>query len=133
MSRSEEGEIGVGGVTKEQSVTYDAVGHITAITTDGSTLATPVEEDGTNRLRNATYDAGGNVIVINLGGDGYEYDYDALNVMKHLRSSSGEARVFLYDAADERIVILVVRKGTPMKDELLEYARTNGIKILPAT
>ncbi|MCP4225313.1 MAG: hypothetical protein GY773_18400 [Actinomycetia bacterium] len=105
MSRLLDGQVEVGGVTKAQSLSYDAFGNILSLTTDGVTLTTPVET-ATNRLHPdfALYDDGGNVDGISLGGDEYGYEYDPLNMMKHLQSTNDQARIFLYDADDERVM-----------------------------
>ncbi len=104
MSRLLQGAISVGGASKVQKMTYDVVGNITRLETDGSVFNT-LTNPATNHLsgNGASYDAGGNVTEITLGGIDYDYTYDGLNRMKHLQSTSGEARVFLYDADDERI------------------------------
>ncbi|MCP3994678.1 MAG: hypothetical protein GY722_06400 [bacterium] len=103
MSRLVNGQVEVGGETKSQTVSYDNYGNILALTTDGSTLATPVTT-ATNRLSGATYDAGGNLTDVTLSGEHYVYTYDPLNMMKHLQSTTDQARVFLYDADDERVM-----------------------------
>jgi hypothetical protein len=102
MSRLVEGEVLVGAQEKTQSLSYDAFGNILSLNTDGSTQSNPTRSS-TNRL-NADYDAGGNLTDVTLGGETYEYTYDPLNMMKYLQSDTGQARVFLYDADDERIM-----------------------------
>ena len=102
MSRLEDGQVEIPGEVKSQTLTYDSYGNLTSLTTDGAILATPVNT-ATNRLANATYDAGGNLTGITLGGEAYKYTYDPLNMMKHLQSSGDQARIFIYDADDERI------------------------------
>ena len=81
---------------------YDPYGNLTRLETDGVVLDTPVDP-ATNRQMNAIYDAGGNLTDITLGGEAYKYTYDPLNMMKHLQSSGDQARIFIYDADDERI------------------------------
>jgi RHS repeat-associated protein len=103
MSRLVEGEVLVGAQEKTQSLAYDAFGNILSLNTDGSFQSTPTS-NSTNRLNNAEYDAGGNLTDITLSGETYEYTYDPLNMMKYLQSDTGQARVFLYDADDERIM-----------------------------
>ena len=61
-------------------------------------------DEATNRLTGATYDASGNVTGFTLLGETYQYTYDPLNMMKHLQSNTDQARVFVYDADDERIM-----------------------------
>ncbi len=72
MSRLGEGQVEVGGETQSQTVSYDNYGNILALTTAGSTLATPVTT-ATNRLSGATYDAGGNLTDVTLSGEHYAY------------------------------------------------------------
>jgi hypothetical protein len=103
MSRLLAGEVLVGAQEKTQSLAYDAFGNILSLNTDGSSQSTPTS-NATNRLNNADYDAGGNLTDVTLGGESYQYTYDPLNMMKHLQSDTGQARVFLYDADDERIM-----------------------------
>jgi RHS repeat-associated protein len=103
MSRLVEGEVLVGAQEKTQSLAYDAFGNILSLTTDGSFQSNPTS-NSTNRLTSAAYDAGGNLTDITLSGETYEYTYDPLNMMKYLQSDTGQARVFLYDAEDERIM-----------------------------
>jgi RHS repeat-associated protein len=103
MSRLLVGETLVGAQEKTQSLTYDAFGNILSLNTDGSVQSTPTDE-ATNRMTDAGYDAGGNVTDLTLGGETYQYTYDPLNMMKYLQSDTGQARVFLYDADDERIM-----------------------------
>ncbi|MEM7353821.1 MAG: RHS repeat-associated core domain-containing protein, partial [Acidobacteriota bacterium] len=103
MSRLTVGNVDVDGVLKPQTLTYDPYGNITSLDTNGSEITTEVDT-ATNRLTGASYDAGGNLTGFTLLGEQYEYDYDPLNMMKHLRSNTDQARVFLYDADDERIL-----------------------------
>ncbi|MEM7355188.1 MAG: RHS repeat-associated core domain-containing protein, partial [Acidobacteriota bacterium] len=76
----------------------------------------------TNRLTGASYDAGGNLTGFTLLGEEVEYDYDPLNMMKHLRSNTDQARVFLYDADDERILTF----DCPADDCASQEARTTA-------
>ncbi|MCP3937680.1 MAG: RHS repeat protein, partial [Actinomycetia bacterium] len=105
MSRLVDGQVEVEGALKTQAMTYDAFGNILNITTDGVTLSTTVNS-ATNRLSDPllapAYDAGGNLADITLAGEHYVYTYDPLNMMKHLQSTTDQARIFLYDADDER-------------------------------
>ena len=107
MSRLITGQVDVGGVTKTQSLTYDAYGNLLSLTTDGTTQPTATSST-TNRLTEASlspvYDAGGNLADVTLGAEHYLYTYDPLNMMKHLQSTTDQARVFLYDADDERVM-----------------------------
>ena len=107
MSRLVSGQVDVGGVTKTQSLTYDAYGNLLSLTTDGTTQPTATSGT-TNRLTEASlspvYDAGGNLTDVTLGAEHYLYTYDPLNMMKHLQSTTDQARVFLYDADDERVM-----------------------------
>ncbi len=107
MSRLISGQVDVGGVSKTQSLTYDAFGNILSLTTDGAAQPTATSS-ATNRLTEASispaYDAGGNLADVTLGGEHYVYTYDPFNMMKHLQSTTDQARVFLYDADDERVM-----------------------------
>lgn len=103
MSRLVDGQVEVDGVLKSQAMTYDAFGNILNITTDSVARPTQVTA-ATNRLTNATYDAGGNLTDINLEGEHYIYTYDPLNMMKQLQSTTDQARGFIYDADDERVM-----------------------------
>ena len=103
MSRLLEGQVEVDSLMKSQELQYDAFGNILRLITEGSVETTPVN-DATNRLSAATYDAGGNLTNLTVGGESYQYTYDPLNAMKYLQSTDGQARVFLYDADDERLL-----------------------------
>ena len=103
MSRLIEGQVEVDGLMKSQVLQYDNFGNILRLITDGSVETTPVD-DATNRLSAATYDAGGNLTNLTVGGEIHQYTYDPLNAMKYLQSTDRQARVFLYDADDERIL-----------------------------
>ena len=107
MSRLVSGQVDVGGASKTQSLTYDAYGNLLSLTTDGTTQPTATSST-TNRLTEASlspvYDAGGNLADVTLGGEHYLYTYDPLNMIKHLQSTTDQARVFLYDADDERVM-----------------------------
>jgi RHS repeat-associated protein len=57
-----------------------------------------------NRLQLAIYDPYGNLTHLILGGETTEYVYDSANMMKSLSSSADQARIFIYNADDERIL-----------------------------
>ncbi|MCP4600244.1 MAG: hypothetical protein GY847_06880, partial [Proteobacteria bacterium] len=82
---------------------YDDFANITQLVTYGTTRSTPVNAS-TNRMTAASYDAAGNLTDIVLDGETFKYTYDAVNMMKYLQSSNGTARVFLYNADDQRVV-----------------------------
>ena len=103
VSRLLEGTVEVDGEFKTQSLSYDPFGNLLSLTTDGVARSTPVDS-ASNRLTGGTYDAGGNLVDITLDGERYLYTYDPLNMMKHLQSTNDQARVFLYDADDERVM-----------------------------
>ncbi len=75
------------------------------LTTHGSTQSLPTAP-ATNRLvlPGALYDAAGNLTKMTLGGESYSYVFDASNMMKSLASTNDQARVFVYNADDERIL-----------------------------
>jgi len=105
LSRLIRGEVEADGVERTQSVSYDDYGNITSLTTNGSTLTTSTSTS-TNRLTglSASYDAGGNLTAITYpNGEEYQYTYDSSNMMKHLQSNRDVARVYLYNADDERV------------------------------
>lgn len=86
-----------------QTAVYDSFGNLTSLTTAGNaqSLAT---ETTTNRLNGVTYDAAGNVTSISLGNVAYNHNFDGLRKMVSLRSAgANQARLFFYDASDERI------------------------------
>jgi len=81
---------------------YDPHGNVTSITRDGVASSYPVEPR-TNRLVSASYDGSGNLLLTSLGGQTQQYDYDGLNMLRSVQSSS-EAKGFIYTADDERLV-----------------------------
>lgn len=101
MSRLVAGEIEVNGSSRAQTISYDPSGNVTSLQTNGTLITTDVSP-ATNRLTGAQYDAGGNVLGFTLFGETFDFQYDPLNRMKHLRSNTDQARVFLYDSDDER-------------------------------
>lgn len=105
MSRLVKGHANDGTADRLQEVEFDDYGNITKITTNGLALTTATSTV-TNRLTGlgSDYDRGGNLTNISLGGIAFEYTYDAANMMKHFQSSAGQARVFLYNVDDERLV-----------------------------
>ena len=87
---------------RSQTVMYDDYGNITQLVTNGQAIALPVLS--TNRLGGAfAHDAAGNLTKFVLDSEVAEYTYDALNMMKHLRTNTDLARIFLYTAGDERL------------------------------
>ncbi|MEM7587662.1 MAG: RHS repeat-associated core domain-containing protein, partial [Acidobacteriota bacterium] len=102
LNRLVHGEVNLGGDDPlVQSASYDNYGNLTALSTAGMNLATAV---GTNRLVAGTYDAAGNLTDIVQNGVDFDYRYDALNMMTSLQSTNDQARIFIYDADDERLV-----------------------------
>jgi len=104
LNRMISGEVSVGGVDRLQSANYDAYGNLLSLTTNGATTSTTTNPS-TNRLTafGATYDAAGNLTRQVRGNVEYQYTFDPLGMMKYLRSTGDDARVFVYDADDERI------------------------------
>lgn len=98
------GQVLVGNSLRNQTVTFDVYGNITSLTTHGTTLSTPTDVTS-NRLQGplAQYDGAGNLTSLDYGSEEYAYDYDAVNMMKHLRSNNDISRIYLYNADDERI------------------------------
>jgi len=104
LNRLVMGEVSVGGVDRVQSASYDAYGNMVSLTTNGATTNTATNS-ATNRLTafGATYDAAGNLTRQVRNNIEYQYTFDPLGMMKYLRSTGDDARVFIYDANDERI------------------------------
>lgn len=92
------------GATSRQLVSYDSFGNLTNLTTAGSSFPIPVSAS-TNRLLGpgTTYRADGSLSTITLGGEPIVYTFDGLGKMKYLQTQ-GEARVFFYDASDDRLL-----------------------------
>ena len=92
------------GATTRQQATYDNFGNITNLTTAGSSFPIPVSST-TNRLggTGTTYRADGSLSTMTAGGEPFAYTFDGLGQMKYLQSQS-EARVFFYDASDDRLL-----------------------------
>jgi len=104
LNRMISGEVSVGSVDRMQSATYDAYGNLLSLTTNGSATNTATNTT-TNRLTafGAIYDAAGNLTRQVRNNVEYQYTFDPLGMMKYLRSTGDDARVFIYDANDERI------------------------------
>ena len=87
-----------------QTATYDDFGNLTRLTTSGSARSLPTSTS-TNRLFAplAKYDPAGNLVELTNDGELYRYTYDSSNKLKHLQSNTDLARIFLYNAQDERI------------------------------
>lgn len=95
-----------------QQYTYDVEGNIQSF--NGSALN---PDTATNRLPSATasYDDDGNMASWTdprRPGVGYAYRFDSLNSMTTATGTS-MGRIFLYDAADERVAILDYLSATP--------------------
>jgi RHS repeat-associated protein len=87
--------------SKAYGYAYDHLGNRVRMTRPGDVaLPAPVLPEGSNRLRDATYDVAGNVIAL----AGIDYTYDALNSMTTVRDN-GERRVALYTASGERLAL----------------------------
>ncbi len=91
-----------GAGTATQTASFDDFGNLTSLTTGGSIQSLATQE-ATNRLTGAAYDAAGNLTGVTLAGTHWEYSFDGLRKMNGLRSNSNQARLFFYDASDERI------------------------------
>jgi RHS repeat-associated protein len=102
LGRMVRGDTPNGAGTASQTAAYDDFGNLISLTTAGSVQALPTAE-ATNRLTAATYDAAGNVTILPLPGSTWTYNFDGLRKMISLRSTSNQARLFFYDANDERI------------------------------
>ena len=92
------------GVTTRQLATYDNFGNLTSLMTAGSSFTIPASPV-TNRLLGAgtSYRADGSLSAITLGGEAIAYTYDGLGKLKYLQTPA-EARVFFYDASDDRLL-----------------------------
>jgi len=104
LNRLVMGEVSVGGADRVQTANYDAYGNMVSLTTNGATTSTTTNP-ATNRLTafGATYDSAGNLTRQVRGNVETQYTFDPLGMMKYLRSTGDDARVFIYDANDERI------------------------------
>jgi hypothetical protein len=105
LNRMVDGHAQVGSSNRLQLAIYDPYGNLTLLTTDGAAQNITVSS-ATNRLAfpGTQYDAGGNLTHLSLGGETTEYVYDSSNMMKSLSSSEDQARIFIYNADDARIL-----------------------------
>lgn len=103
LSRLTFGETDTG---QTQTVRCDAFGNITSMTTGGvfQSLST---SSTTNRLSlpGTSYDVAGNLTRLSIGGEVFEYEYDGVSMMRSLISNTDQAKVFLYDANNERVAV----------------------------
>ncbi len=85
---------------------YDDFGNIQQLSTPGFAALNLNPSATTNRLglSGARYDAAGNLTDITIGSESFDYAFDGATMMKHLRSNTDQARVFIYNASDERIL-----------------------------
>lgn len=122
------GQAKVGSVNRTQTAAYDNYGNLTSLTTNGSTQALAVDASS-NRLSglSASYDGAGNLTDINYGSERYEYEYDAANMVKHLRSNQDLARIYLYNASDERIAQFQCVAGVCQTNEAIEIWTLRGL------
>jgi len=106
LSRMVSGEVLTGAQTHTQTATFDAYGNLIQLVNDGSAQSIPVNA-ATNRitLAGSSYDEGGNLTRLAAGGEVFAYEYDGVGAMKHLQSNTDLARIFIYNAGDERIAV----------------------------
>lgn len=102
LGRLVRGDAPNGAGTATQTASFDDFGNLTGLNTGGSVQSLATQES-TNRLSGAAYDAAGNLTGMTLAGTHWEYGFDGLRKMNGLRSSSNQARLFFYDANDERV------------------------------
>ncbi|MCP4309596.1 MAG: hypothetical protein GY788_32915, partial [bacterium] len=128
LNRLVSGQVEVDSALKTQNVSYDTLGNITSLTTDGSVQPTPTDP-ATNRLQSplAQYDGAGNLTTLDFGSERYEYTYDGVNMMKYLRSDTDLARIFLYSADDERIAQFDCATGVCQTQDSLETWTIRGL------
>ncbi|MEM9552698.1 MAG: RHS repeat-associated core domain-containing protein [Acidobacteriota bacterium] len=103
LSRLTRGEVPLGAGERVQSASYDVYGNLTGLATDGQAQSL-APSASTNRLTGAgiAYDAAGNLTALRDGGADFAYGYDPLSMMETFQSSD-LARVYFYDANDERL------------------------------
>ncbi len=96
----------VGATLFTQTASYDNFGNIQQLSTPGFSALNLNPSATTNRLglSGAQYDAAGNLTDITIGSESFDYAFDGANMMKHLRSNTDQARVYIYNASDERIL-----------------------------
>jgi hypothetical protein len=106
LSRMVSGEVLTGAVTHTQTASFDVYGNLIQLVNDGSAQSIPVNA-ATNRitLSGSSYDEGGNLTRLAAGGEVFAYEYDGVGAMKHLQSNTDLARIFIYNAGDERIAV----------------------------
>ncbi len=106
LGRLRSGQTSVGATRFTQTATYDNFGNIQQLSTPGFAALNLNPSATTNRLglSGAQYDAADNLTDITLGSESFDYAFDGANMMKHLRSNTDQARVFIYNASDERIL-----------------------------
>jgi len=97
-----EGQVDVGTI-KSQKAAYDSYGNLTSLDTAGA-IQTLSPNGSTNRLSGVTYDVAGNTRQITLAGTTYQYGFEAAGQLEFLKSNANQAKVFTYDAADERLL-----------------------------
>jgi len=110
------GEVSIGSQSHTQTATFDVYGNLTQLVSGSDSQSVPVNA-ATNRitLSGSTYDEGGNLTRLAVGGEVFAYEYDGAGAMKHLQSNTDLARIFIYNADDERIAVFdrVNRDCTP--------------------
>jgi YD repeat-containing protein len=134
LSRLTLGEAATGGL---EAIAYDSFGNIQSMNTGGVFQSTPTSATN-NRLTltGTTYDPAGNLTRLTLGGETFEYEYDGLSMMRSLVSNTDQAKVFLYNADDERFAIFECVSGfgpstcASGEQRTLWYMRDLGGKVL---
>ncbi len=106
LGRLRSGQTSVGATLFTQTASYDNFGNIQQLSTPGFSALNLNPSATTNRfgLSGAQYDAAGNLTDITIGSESFDYAFDGANMMKHLRSNTDQARVYIYNASDERIL-----------------------------
>ena len=91
-----------------QTFTYDEYGNLTEASKLGQTVSLPVWPS--NRLKNVTYDAAGNLTVAGA----MRYDYDAVGMPNsvHIGDATQPRIIYAYTADDERLFSYDVSTGT---------------------
>ncbi len=106
LGRLISGQTSVGATLFTQTASFDNFGNIQQLSTPGFSALNLNPSATTNRLglSGAQYDAAGNLTDITIGSESFDYAFDGANMMKHLRSNTDQARVYIYNAEDERIL-----------------------------
>lgn len=112
LSRMVHGQVTTQNGQLTQQASFDPFGNLTQFTEigAGSTRTFGVNQ-ANNRILAAAYDQVGNMTQTNLGGQTFDYTYDALNKMTSTSENGSLESAFLYDASGNRIAIWNLATG----------------------